>query len=58
MLERENDDQNMPMIVPYLTPFLTSLAPTASPESELSIGAKLVKSIFIFTPIVAHHHYA
>ena len=44
IMEGENGDQNMPMGGPYIAPFLTSLAPIDSPESQLSIGAKLVKN--------------
>ncbi len=40
----KNANQNMPIIRPYIAPFLTSLAPIDSPESQLAIGAKLVKN--------------
>ena len=48
MMMRQNDKpknaiQNMAMDRPYIVPFLTSLAPIESPESQLSIGAKLVQ---------------
>ena len=40
----KNGNQNMPTNRPYIASFLTSLAPIDSPESQLLIGAKLVKN--------------
>ena len=44
MMDRKNDDQNMATKRPSTAPFETSLPPIDSPESHLSIGAKLVKN--------------
>ena len=44
MTEGENGDQNMAVNRPYIAPFLTSLPPIDNPESQLSIGAKLIKN--------------
>jgi len=41
-------NQNMTMNRPYTAPFLTSLALIGSPESQLSIVAKLVKNGAIY----------
>ena len=40
----KNANQNVVMNRPCIAPFLTSLAPIDGPESQLSIGANLVKN--------------
>ena len=44
MMDVESSDQNMPVTGPYIASFLMSLALIDSSESQLSIGAKLVKN--------------